>query len=351
MQDQPRFLLDMVARRINNRVLECTFYPVIFSCVSGSPVAELFSAPKVAVLLATYNGAAGLPAQLQSYVGQSVSPALVLVSDDGSKDETRQILTRFAKDNPQIEVQLLEGPRLGAAQNFLSLLRHVPDWIDVVSLSDQDDVWLPDKIRRGLRALADPPDQGQCLLYCGRTWECDAELGHKRISRGMRRPATFRHALVQNLAGGNTMMLNRPALDLLQAASHEARKLVVHDWWIYQVITGAGGQVIFDNAPLLYYRQHGGNMIGANRGFGAKTKRLSMVLSGRFRRWNTVNIKALSASAHRFTPENQMILRSFSEGRNRSVWRRLVMIWHTGLYRQGLQGNLSLYFAALLRRI
>ena len=317
----------------------------------GYPVTDQSTEPKVAILLATYNGAAGLPAQLQSYVIQSVPPVLILVSDDGSRDDTRQIVTRFAAENPQIDVQLVDGPRLGAAQNFLSLLRRVPDWIDVVSLSDQDDVWLPDKIRRGLRALSDHPHPDQCLLYCGRTWECDADLGHKRLSRGMRRPATFRHALVQNLAGGNTMMLNRPTLELLQAVSHEARKLVVHDWWIYQVITGVGGQVIFDDAPLLYYRQHENNLIGANRGFGAKTKRLSMVMSGRFRRWNTVNIKALGASASRFTAENQAILRSFSEGRNLSVLRRVAMIWQTGLYRQGLQGNLSLYFAALLRRM
>lgn len=319
--------------------------------MTGQVVETAADAPKVAVLLATYNGAAGLPAQLQSYAAQTVLPALILVSDDGSSDATRQIVQGFAADHPDLMVELVDGPRMGAAHNFLSLLRRVPDWIDVVSLSDQDDVWLPDKIRRGLRALLDHPSPDDCLLYCGRTWECDAELEHKRMSRGMRRPATFRHALVQNLAGGNTMMLNRPALELLRAASHEARKLVVHDWWIYQVLTGAGGHVIFDNAPLLYYRQHDNNLIGANRGFGAKTRRLSMVLSGRFRRWNTVNIKALSASAHRFTPENQAILRSFSEGRNRSVWRRLVMIWRTGLYRQGLQGNLSLYFAALLRRI
>lgn len=307
--------------------------------------------PKVAILLATYNGAPGLPAQLESYVAQSYPPALILVSDDGSRDTTSEIVHEFARTHPELNVQFVPGPRMGAAQNFLSLLRRVPAWIDHVALSDQDDVWLPDKLRRGVKALREVSDQAEPVLYCGRTWECDAGLGNKRLSRGLRRPATFRNALVQNLAGGNTMMLNRAALDLLQAASHEARKLVVHDWWIYQILTGVGGTVLFDDVPLLYYRQHDGNLIGANRGFGAKTRRLSMVLSGRFRRWNTVNIKALSASAHRFTAENRSILKSFAEERDRSVWRRLSMVWRTGLYRQGLQGNLSLYFAALLRRI
>lgn len=306
---------------------------------------------KVAVLLATYNGAARLQEQLESYVAQKYLPALLLVSDDGSKDETCEIVTTFAAANPGLEVRLISGPHRGAAQNFLNLLRACPDWIDVVALSDQDDVWLPDKLLRGLRALAEAPDQDQCLLYCGRSWECDETLGNRRLSRGLKRPATFRHALVQNVAGGNTMMLNRRALDLVQKASPAARKLVVHDWWLYQIITGVGGQVIFDNAPLLLYRQHAGNLIGANRGLQAKKKRLLMLFSGRFRRWNTINIHALRASADLLTEENRTLLEVFSIERNKSMLHRLLMLHRTGIYRQGIQGSLSLYLAALMRRI
>lgn len=306
--------------------------------------------PKIAILLATYNGAERLLAQLDSFAAQSLPPALILVSDDGSRDDTRKIVQDFAGAHPDLNVQLIDGPCRGAAQNFLGLLRACPDWVDIAALSDQDDVWLPDKLKRGARALAEETGPGP-LLYCGRSWECDEDLGNRRLSRGLKRPATFRHALVQNVAGGNTMMLNRAALDLLRDAGAEARKLVVHDWWIYQIITGTGGRVIFDDAPLLLYRQHGGNLIGANRGLQAKTTRLRMLVSGRFRRWNTVNIAALNASAHRLTAENRHILRTFSEERNRSVWRRLLMVWRTGVYRQGVQGSLSLYLAALLRRI
>ena len=310
------------------------------------------SYPRVAVLLATYNGAAALRAQLDSFAAQSHPPVLLLVSDDGSRDDSCGIVKGFAGANPQIRVDLGTGPCRGAAQNFLSLLRRVPDDIDIVALSDQDDVWLPDKLRRGVRALSNSgPGTRTCLLYCGRSWECDADLGNRRLSRGAKRPASFRHALVQNLAGGNTMMLNRAALDLCRAASPEARKLVVHDWWLYQIITGTGGQVIFDDAPLLLYRQHSGNLIGANRGLEAKKKRLSMLFSGRFRRWNTINIKALTASAHRLTPENRALLEMFARDRDGTLWQRVSMIRRAGLYRQGLQGSLSLYLAALLRRV
>lgn len=306
---------------------------------------------KVAVLLATYNGAWALAAQLHSYTSQTHPPALVLVSDDGSSDDTRAIVEAFAQAHPAIALRFVDGPRKGAAQNFLSLLRQVPDWIDCAALSDQDDVWLPEKLEAGVSALTTDPDPGQSLLYCGRSWECDDQLEHLTLSRGIKRPASFRHALVQNVAGGNTMMLNRAALDLCRDAAYEARKIVVHDWWIYQMVTGAGGRVLFDDRPWILYRQHEGNLIGANRGVAAKKKRLKMLVSGRFRRWNTVNIRALGASAHRFTPENRATLTLFAQDRNGALWRRVSVIWRAGLYRQGLSGTLSLYLAAILRRL
>jgi len=305
---------------------------------------------KVAVLLATYNGALRLNEQLDSYRNQQHLPDLILVSDDGSSDETRQILADFAAHTPQISVQVIDGPRRGAAQNFLHLLRQTPDWVDVVALSDQDDVWLEDKLQTGLERIigANAPDTP--LLYCGRSWECDENLQNRTLSRGMPRPASFRHALVQNVAGGNTMILNRAALDLVRAACDEVRKIVVHDWWIYQMISGAGGQILFDDTPRILYRQHTGNLIGANRGLSAKKKRLQLLVSGRFRRWNTQNIKALTASAHRLTPENRALLERFARDRNRGLLPRLRLIWGAGLYRMGLAGTLSLYLAALLRR-
>jgi glycosyltransferase involved in cell wall biosynthesis len=310
---------------------------------------------KVAILLATYNGAKALQEQLDSYVRQTHVPALLMVSDDGSTDATRAILTSFAQAHPDIPLTILDGPGAGAAQNFLYLLRQVPDWIDVAALSDQDDVWLPEKLSRGLaalnRAAASQAAAGQPLLYCGRSWECDAQLNNRTLSRGLKRPASFRHALVQSIAGGNTMMLDRAALTLCRAASLEAREIVVHDWWIYQIITGVGGKVVFDNTAWTLYRQHSGNLIGANRGFKAKKKRLRMLAAGQYRRWNSINIKALTASAHRFTPENRGVLHMFAQERDGSAVHRVGMILRTGLYRQGRLGSLSLYVVAMLRRI
>lgn len=310
------------------------------------------SSPQIAILLATYNGADGLRAQLDSHAAQTVPPSLILISDDGSTDGTRAVIGAFAEAHPGLRVVLLDGPGTGAAQNFLNLLRHCPDGVDFAAFSDQDDVWLEDKLARGLAALrAAGAGDARPRLFCGRSWECDATLRRRRLSPGLRRPPGFRHALVQNLASGNTMMLDRAGLALLRGASREAGELVVHDWWVYQMVAGAGGEVIFDPRPLLLYRQHGGNLIGANRGLRAKRRRLRMLFAGRFRRWNTINIAALRVSAHRLTAENREILQRFADGRDGPLPARLAMLRRTGLYRQGWQAQLSLYLAALLRRI
>ena len=162
---------------------------------------------------------------------------------------------------------------------------------------------------------------------------------------------TFRHALVQNIAGGNTMILNTAGWRLVRAAAAEARRVVVHDWWIYQIVSGAGGRVLFDREPGLLYRQHGGNMIGANRGAGARLRRLRALLSGRFRRWTSVNLVALRASAHRLSPGNRALVEALAEGRRQGLFGRLRMLRRTGLYRQGPAGRLSLLLAALLGRL
>lgn len=305
---------------------------------------------QIVVLLATCNGAAHLRPQLESLRNQLRRPTRLIVSDDGSRDDTPAILADFAASDPGFAVEILEGPRRGGAQNFLQLLRAVPQGTDFVALSDQDDVWLPDKIARGVRLLSRLPADRPALLG-GRSYICDADLHNQRMSSLPRRSPSFCHALVQNFAGGNTMMLNSAGIDLVRDAAAEAGRVVVHDWWIYQVISGVGGAVIFDEVPLLLYRQHGGNQIGANAGLSAKLRRMRWMLGGRFRRWNAINLAALRASSHRFTPENRAIIADFARLQRSGLWDRLTILRRLGLYRQGLEGTLALWLAAVLGRI
>lgn len=303
----------------------------------------------VTILMATWNGATRLGPQLDSFAAQSLVPARLIVSDDGSTDATVQVLTGWAAAHPEIAVTLRAGPRAGAAQNFLSLLR-LPAETDLWAISDQDDVWLPEKLRVAAAALA-PLSDGQPALYCGRSFEVNEDLTGHRLSRGAPRPACFAHALVQNIAGGNTMVLNRAGAEAIRAAALRTTDTVIHDWWIYQVITGIGGRVIFDNTPHLLYRQHEGNVIGANRGALATLVRAHMLVTGRFSDWCKRNIAALRTIEDLLTPENRALLAAFERARALPPLQSLAAIRRAGFYRQGLRGQLSLYAGALLRRL
>nr|WP_245972416.1 glycosyltransferase family 2 protein [Rhodovulum robiginosum] len=300
------------------------------------------------VLLALYNGAQNLREQLDSYISQTYRDWGLIVSDDGSSDEGPEIARRFSAEVSQ-PVELRPGPRRGFAQNFLSLLHAAGQDARYVALSDQDDVWMADKLERAVRALRDVPE-GVPAMYCSRTWVWNSRTGETWLSHMHPREPNFRNALVQNIAGGNTIVLNRAALDIAQAAADEASDIVCHDWWLYQMVTGTGGMVVYDPEPTLYYRQHNGNQIGANTTTLARLTRIALILTGRFRGWNTRNVTALRRSAHRFTPENRRILNRFAAARRQGLTRRLAMLHRSGVHRQTTGGNAGLWLAAFLNK-
>lgn len=290
-----------------------------------------------------------LPSQLQSFSEQTLKPAHLIVSDDGSTDATREVITAWAKAQPNMALDIFAGPQRGAAHNFLSLLR-LPIATDFLSISDQDDIWLPEKLAVAVKALSQLP-ASRPALYCGRTWEVGDDLRQRSLSRGAPHGASFAHALVQNIAGGNTMVLNKAGAEMVRTAALVTAETVIHDWWIYQVITGIGGAVVFDDTPHMLYRQHSGNEIGANRGVRATLKRARALVSGQVSEWNSRNIAALGAIEDKLTPGNRAKLDAFNAARKLSPWKSFAAIRRAGLYRQGLSGQLSLYAAALLQKL
>lgn len=306
----------------------------------------------VAILMATYQGAECLAEQLDSLATQDHADWQLLVSDDGSCDGTQALVAEFAAARAgRQEVHLLDGPGQGAAANFLSLVRRAPDHVPVgcwLAFCDQDDVWLPDRLSRGLAMLR---DESRPALYCARTWVVDHDLSHRRLSPPRRKPPGFLNALAQNIVAGNTILLNPAAARLVMAAAPEVGRVVMHDWWVYQLVTGAGGVVCHDDGPVLLYRQHEANAVGANTGPRAKLRRLSGLLRGEFRDWNDINIAALEASRARLDGVGQAALAEFAALRRRAVPCRLRGVFRLGLYRQTLAGTLALWLATLLGRL
>lgn len=300
---------------------------------------------RVAILMCTYNGAEYLQEQLDSIEAQAYRNWYLYVSDDGSQDSTQDILRTFEAKTDRLRV--IQGPRNGFCQNFLSLICDSSIQADYYALSDQDDIWHEDKLLHAVRVLSDIPCETPAL-YCSRTSlvnERNIEIG---LSPLFRRTPDFRNALIQNIGSGNTMVFNHAARKLVLKAGSGIDP-VVHDWFLYMVVTGCGGIVIYDPVPCLRYRQHAANLIGANTGFVAQMKRFGLMLSGMHRQWNTRNLGALSGLREKLTPENCYIYDKFSRFRNASLWDRFVGLYRTGLYRQTVGGNITLWLAALFK--
>lgn len=213
--------------------------------------------------MATYNGGRYLGEQIDSILGQSDGALRLLIRDDGSSDNTVTMARQYAARDPRI-LDVLQGERLGVIGSFFHLLHHSAEDAATIAFADQDDVWLPDKLARARHALDHQVPAGQPGLYCSRLNYVDAALEPLGQSPLPRRPPCLANALVENIAAGCTILLNRPAVTLLRAVAPPAA-VQMHDWWFYMVIA-ACGMVVHDPEPSLLYRQHASNVVGAGGG-------------------------------------------------------------------------------------
>ena len=303
---------------------------------------------RIVVLLATYNGARYLDAQLMSIATQRVAARIdVVVSDDGSRDGTLAQLAAWKARWTAGDFDIVAGPGRGFAENFRSLLTRLAGAPDYVAFSDQDDVWNPDKLDIAIRTIADAAGPA---LYCSRSLIVDAELAPIGRSPLFQRPPAFRNALVQSLAGGNTMVINGTAFELV-AESARRTAFVSHDWWCYLLVSGAGGRVVYDPEPRIAYRQHGQNLVGHNAGWGARWQRLRRSMRGEFKRWNEINISALEACRDLLSADSAALLDQFKSLRAANALRGLYLLQRSGIYRQLAAGNISLALALILRKL
>ncbi|RDV45536.1 glycosyltransferase family 2 protein [Leifsonia sp. ku-ls] len=218
--------------------------------------------PPVGVALCTFNGAAFVTQQLRSILDQSPAPAEIVVGDDGSSDDTVDLVR--AADHGSTAVTVLDGAgRLGVTKNFERTVSAVVS--PLVALSDQDDVWHRDRLRR----LTPLFDDGSVLLVhtdarlvdadgepVGRTLfeeleVTPAELDLERSGRA------FDAFLRRNLATGATVVFRRSLLESALPFPEEW----VHDEWLAAVAAALGGVAVVAE-PTIDYRLHGANQIG-----------------------------------------------------------------------------------------
>ncbi|WP_164990415.1 glycosyltransferase family 2 protein [Agromyces albus] len=308
--------------------------------------------PRVSVALGTHNGARYLREQLESILGQGHPVDEIVLSDDASGDGTVELAERVIEEHRAADAAtpaliVLRNPTpLGVTANFEQALLAASG--DVIALSDQDDVWHPDRVERALAAHARPAgaelvaaearlvdDDGEPLGFTlFETLGVDAQL-----RRRLESDAAFDELLKRNVLTGATMMVRR---ELVLRAAPFPRSWV-HDEWLAVVAAVGGGLAVVDE-PLIDYRQHDANQIGVTRlGLGGRFGRLRAPRTERNERL-LARASALSERLPQLATRNPMVaervldklaherVRSSLPSRRVARLGPVVREWRTGRY-------------------
>ena len=295
--------------------------------------------------MACFNGAEFLPEQLASIAAQRGVDWRLIAGDDGSADDTRGLLDTFAAEWPgQVTVRTGRQmtAQMGASAHFLALMALAGP--GPLAFADQDDVWLPDKLAEALAELQECGFQPALFVSRGALWWGTGDgtaMAPPRVKPG------FRHALVQNIGPGHAMVVNAAAAAVLRRMAADGAQPFWHDWWVYQVVTGLGGQVRLGRQVQVLYRQHGGNLVGRTAGSKGASKRLGRAASGQARREMAAQVAALQGARGEMSVEARNVLDGFAGAAPKGMARALA-VWRLGLLRQGLLGRSSVALAAWL---
>ncbi len=305
---------------------------------------------KVAILLACFNGEKYLEEQLLSISSQTYKNWYLYASDDNSSDNTYAILEKFAAKHPSRVNLTRHSSTQGVSKNFLSLVLNNEIDADFFAFADQDDYWYHDKLERSIECLSKFSEE-KPVVYGSRTEIVDKQKNNIGFSTLFKKKPCFKNALVQSIIGGNTMLFNKKARQVIQKASENVNVEGHHDWWIQIVISGCGGHIFYDPRANLKYRQHEENITGTNLTWSGRFLRIVKLFHGKFKFLNDINIKFLQKSQYLLTPENKMIFNQFASARTASLPKRCLGVWKSGVFRQTFMGNLGLSVATFLGKI
>tara|TARA_B100000886_G_scaffold170005_1_gene116392 strand:+ start:1061 stop:2026 length:966 start_codon:yes stop_codon:yes gene_type:complete len=309
-----------------------------------------FKLKKIAIVLGFYEGYEFIKSQLQSIFDQTHQNFIIFVTDDNSKDNfSIEKLNINERNQKKIRVGF-RNKNIGYAKNFLSALVSINGYFDYYAFSDQDDIWHPEKLEKAIKSLEKYPDN-KANLYGSRT-ELIGKSEEIKLGKSIefKKSPSFQNALTQNIFGGNTMVFNRNAFELI-CSSNLDQKIIAHDWWCYQIISGAGGNVFYDKNIFLKYRQHNNNLIGSNILLKDKWLRFCKVANGNFKIQNDNNLRAIINNQNLLTYSNRKTLTNFIKARKSCLLKRIFYFVQSGVYRQTLIGNIALFIGIMIKKV
>lgn len=233
--------------------------------------------PKVAILMSTFNGSKYIIEQIDSIINQDYEFWELYIRDDGSNDNTIQIILEYEKKYPNIHLVLDSISHRGVRDSFMFLLSYVDS--EYYMFCDQDDVWLPSKISTCLNKIINIKSiQSKPILVC-----CDLEVVDEKLN--MIYPSLWEKYNLTNLVKfaskslivapmfqGCTMLFNNAAKEV--TLNIHPFSTTIHDNHLTMCTVSVGGDIIPIYQPLIKYRQHSSNVEGALIGSHIKLKKL-----------------------------------------------------------------------------
>lgn len=219
---------------------------------------------KIEVLVTTYNGEKYIREQLDSILNQTYSNIHIIISDDGSSDQTIEILKEYEKKEERITVYY-QTSNLGCVRNFDFLLHKVT--APYYMLCDQDDIWLPEKIAASYQEMIDKNvdlvfgdlkvvDENLNIIY-------PSMFQYLKIDQMLKRYHDYRAIYMDNIVTGCTLLSKSKFLELIFPLPTES-KYLIHDYWIALAVM-INGTFSYLEKPYILYRQHGNNIVGTER--------------------------------------------------------------------------------------
>ncbi|MFS6437855.1 glycosyltransferase family 2 protein [Streptococcus agalactiae] len=215
---------------------------------------------KVNILMATYNGEKFLAQQIESIQKQTFKEWNLLIRDDGSSDKTCDIIRNFtAKDYRIRFINENEHHNLGVIKSFFTLVNY--EVADFYFFSDQDDVWLPEKLSVSLEAAKHKASDVPLLVYTDlKVVNQELNILQDSMIRAQSHHAntTLLPELTENTVTGGTMMINHA----LAEKWFTPNDILMHDWFL-ALLAASLGEIIYLDLPTQLYRQHDNNVLGA----------------------------------------------------------------------------------------
>ncbi len=299
------------------------------------------------ILLAVYNAEKYIKEQLDSLFNQTFQEFHLLIRDNQSTDQTLSIIQEFSLLYPG-RITLVHSPiHTGPMENFAALIDLAGS--DYIFFSDADDVWLPQKIEKSLLKIRELEDQhGQhtpCLVHTDlKVVNQDLETIHGSFWKyaglnALEGRAKLISQLAQNSVTGNTICANRSLIEMSRPIPKES---IMHDWWL-GIVASAFGVVGRIEEPMILYRQHGANAIGAKKStlwnFSIERRRL-------FRTRLKLQAQCFLARYEEILePDQRETVNKWIEFMGGSLFAKSHLMWKFGFYKT--RGSIFLSLADL----